>query len=226
MKRLVGGLIIVLIILLYVGYFFVAKDSNYPFADTVLFVIALVGVLVVLASVGIWTALHRILQDDIEKKISQAEQATRAEALSRMAAKVSYAFGEFYEKTKDSVYQDQAIKIYSDALDVLEGRGEIGRDDLKCRIYNNLAFSYAERGQPEDTIAAHFLVNETMRRIKDFPTKETNWLETYAYVLYKLPKKPADKAEALSIINELLQRSDVNNKTKNKLRKRYSISDV
>lgn len=231
MKRLIVALLTILILLLlglggYAGYYFVTEGAKTPFTDTVMFVMALVGLLVALASLGIWAALRRILHEDIKKEISQAEEATRNESLSRMAAKVADSFWAFYGEKQDKVFRDQAIKMISDAHDILEGRERLKREQLKCRIYNNLAFAYAERGETKDTAMAHFLTSYVMERIKDFPDHEVNWLETYAYVLYHLPKKHEDKEKALDIIKELLERQDISGKMKGKFRQRYSIPDT
>lgn len=221
MKRLIGALIAVLILLLYVGYFFVADDQNSPFADTVLFVMALVGLLVTLASIGIWTVLKRILREDIEREITRVEKDTRNEALSRMAVKVATAFWVFYEKTKDKMFRDRAISIVEDARKILEGREEVKGEETKCLIYNNLAFAYAERGEAKDTTIAHFLADYVKEKIKDFPEYEVMWLETYTYVLYRLPKKRDDKKKALDIVNELLERADISDDIREEYKQRY-----
>lgn len=224
MKRFIGVLIILLILLLYIGYFFVTDDPNSSFADTALFVMALVGLLVTLTSIGIWTALKRILQDDIEKKISQAEEVTRNEALSRMAAKVANSFWECYEATQINIFLDQAISSIYDARKILEESAISEENEgLRCDLYNNLACAYAERGNSDDTTTAHFLANYIMEKAGGYPDDEVDWIETYAYVLYRLPKKQADKGKALGIINGLLERPDIKDATKLEYRKRYSI---
>lgn len=195
-----------------------------PFVDTAIFIVALVGVLVALAAIGMWAALGRILHEDIARDISQAEEATRTEALSRMAATVADSFWVFYKDTGNIIFRDEAMKILRAARETLEGRGKMAEKELKCRIYNNLAFVYAENGKTEDTTIAHFLVDYVRANCKDFPKYEVDWLETYAYVLYRLPKKRADNEEALAIINELLERPDTSEEDKRKYKERYSIS--
>jgi len=230
MKRFTALLIILSLLLIGFGGFgafaFITKGTTIAFNDIVMFVIALVGLLIALASIGIWAALRRVLHEDIALEISRVEKATRNEALSRMAAKLASSFWAFYGESKNKVFRDQAIKIIHDAREILEGRGEIESEELKCWIYNNLAFAYAERGKAEDTKIAHFLINYVMERYKDFPEDEINSLETYAYVLYRLPKKHDDKKKALDIINELLQRPDMSGGLKRKYRQRYSITDT
>jgi len=208
----------------YAAYRFITEDTPTAFTDIVLFVMALVGLLIALASLGIWMGLRRFLHEDISAQISRVEEATRNEAISRMAAKVGTAFWHFYENTQNVVFRDEALKIVSGARDILEGREGVEREDLKCRIYNNLAFAYAERGKTQDTAIAHFLADHVREKIRDYPNFEVTWLETYAYVLYRLPKKRDDKEKALIIINELLQRPDISEEEKNVYRKRYSIT--
>ncbi len=223
MKRVIGVIIVGLILSLYFGYFFVTDDQNSSFADTVVFVMGLVGLLVTLASIGIWAALKRILQEDITQKISQAEEASRTEALSRMATKVADAFWKSYEATRNKIFLEQAISAVYDAREILEGRESVKKEELRYNIYNNLAFAYAERGNSADTTIAHSLANHLMDNIGDYPNKEINWTETFAYVLYRLPKKEDDKKKALDIINELLKHPGIADATKLEYRKRYSI---
>lgn len=232
MKGLTIAILIILILMLlsfggYAGYHFATGGISTVFADVAIFVVALVGVLIALASLGIWMALRRILHEDIAREISRVEEATRHKALSRMAVKVATAFWTFYEDTQKIVFREQAIKIISDAHKILEGREEVESEEaLKCRIYNNSAFAYAERGNKEDTAIAHYLTNYTRERGKDFPEHEVDYLETYAYVLYRLPKKNDDKQKALGIINELLERPDIKEEAKHKYRQRYSLPDI
>lgn len=230
MRRLIIATLIILILLLlsfgsYAGWHFATGGISTPFADTAIFVVTLVGILVALASLGIWAALRRILHEDIAREISRVEEATRNESLSRMATKLATAFWAFYKETQNNVYRDQALKIISGAREILEGRETVEREELKCRIYNNLAFAYAERCEPDDTTTAHFLANYVFERRNDHPENEVNWLETYAYVLYRLPKKQEDRDKALSIIKDLLERPDVKDETKRIYRQRYSISE-
>lgn len=75
MRNFIIVVIAILILLLiglglYATYRFVAEDAVATFTDTILFVMALVGLLIVLASVGMWTALRRILHEDIARKIT------------------------------------------------------------------------------------------------------------------------------------------------------------
>jgi len=231
MRHLIITLLVILILLLlslggYAGYRFATEGTETPFSDTVLFVMALVGLLVALASLGIWWALRRMLQEDIERQISRREEATRNEALSRMAAKVADAFWAFYEDKQNIVFRDQAMRLTSDARNILEGRERVDKEELKCRIYNNLAFAYAVRGETKDTAIAHFLSNHAKERAKDFPDHEVSWLETYAYVLFKLPKKPDDKKNAVEIVEQLLQRPDIEDERKEKIRRRYNLNDI
>lgn len=224
MKRLIGALIVALILLLYIGYFFVSDEPNLPFADTVMFVMALVGLLVALASIGIWVALKRILQEDIEKKISQAEEATRNEALARMAAKVSDSFWAFYEEKQNVVFREQAIAMATDARNIIEGRERVDTELLKCRIYNNLAYAFTERKTTEDTALAHYLIDKVMENINNYPDNEVAWLDTYASVHYILPKQKEDKAEAQEIARKLLERPDISDKLNEYIRERYDLT--
>ena len=230
MKRFTALLIILSSLLIGFGGFgafaFIKKGTTIAFNDIVMFVIALVGLLMALASIGIWTALRRILHEDIALEISRVEKATRNEALSRMAKEIAGSFWNIYEVTNNVVFRDQALKLISDAREILEGRQSVDVEELKCYIYNNLAFAYAVRGESEDTGMAHFLINYVMERCKDFPKDEIAWLETYAYVLYRLPKKNDDKDKAQDVIRELLQRPDMTDETKRIYRQRYSISDI
>lgn len=231
MRNFISILIIILILLLiglggYSAYRFVAEDAVATFTDTILFVMALVGLLVALASIGIWAALRRILHEDIAREISRVEKATRNEALSRMAKEIAGSFWNIYEVTHNVVFRDQALKLINDAREILEGRRSVDVEELKCYIYNNLAFACAERGEAKDTGLAHSLINYVMERCKDFPKEEIEWHETYAYVLYRLPKKSDDKEKAQGIIKELIQRPDLDIETKHIYRQRYSISNT
>jgi len=231
MRRLTIAALIILISLLVTfgilgGHYFATGGISTPFADTAIFIVTLVGVLVVLASIGIWATLRRLLHEDIAAEISRIEEATRCEALSRMAKELADSFWVFYQDTHNIAFRDQAIKIISDAREIIEGRGKVDVEELKGYIYNNLAFAYAEKGEAENTAMAHSLINYVMEMCKNFPKEEANWLETYAYVLYRLPKKSGDTEKALGIINDLLQRQDVSDKAKHIYRQRYSISDA
>lgn len=231
MRNLLIALLTILILLLlgfgaFAGYRFVTMGTSTEFTDIVLFVMALVGLLIALASIGIWTALRRILHEDIAREISQVEEATRNEALSRIAARVADSFWAFYEKKRDKIFREQAITMIGDARTTLEGRVRMEKEELKCRIYNNLAFALAERGETKDTALSHFMANYIKERINDFPEEEIIWLDTYAYVLYMLPKKHDDKKKALDIVNELLERPDIKDKAKREYRRRYSLPDV
>ena len=151
MKGLIVAILIILIVMLlafgaYAGYHFATGGISTPFADTAIFVVTLVGILVALASLGMWAALRRILHEDIAAEISRFEEKTRCEALSRMAKELASSFWALYKDTHNIAFRDQAIKIISDAREIIEGRGKVDVEELKCYIYNNLAFAYAEKG--------------------------------------------------------------------------------
>lgn len=231
MKYFVVILLIIVVLLLltiggYAGYRFVTVDASTTFTDIVVFVMALVALLIALASLGIWTALRRILHEDIAREISRVEEATRNEALSRMAKELAGSFWQIYEATDNVVFRDQALKLIGDAREILEGRRSVDVEELKCYIYNNLAFAYAVRGEVKDTGTAHFLINYVMERCKDYPKEEIEWLETYAYVLYRLPKKSDEKEKAKGIIMELLERPDISTEKKQEYRERWSIPNT
>jgi hypothetical protein len=242
MRKLIIALFIVLIILLlglggYSFYRFVVEPVSAPFSDIVVFVMTLVGLLAALAAVGIWTGLRRILEEDVHKEVSATEEAARDEALSRTGRRIADSFWEFYKEKRNKSFLNEAIKMTEDALRYHEmtklalaaigkqaTRGEKEQEDRKCHMYNNLAFGYAERGEMKDTAKAHFFGNYVKERVKDFPESEITYLETYAYVLFKLPKTSQDKVEALKIINELLTRPDVEEEDKVKWRQRYGLN--
>jgi ABC-type multidrug transport system fused ATPase/permease subunit len=225
-KAAISALIICVLVLFALGVsssICFIKGTSTMFADTVAFVMMLVGLLVALASLGIWTALRRVLAEDIKKVISEAEEAARNQALSRMFSQVGQAFWAFYIDKGNEVFLNESIRADRQAYNVIEGKQRIyGEDELKCLVYNNLAFAYAERGDPKDTVMAHRLANYVKERATDFPDYETMWLDTYAYVLYKLPKnKLEDRRLARKIVNNLLVRPDLLVSEKEEIRQRY-----
>jgi hypothetical protein len=97
-------------------------------------------------------------------------------------------------------------------------------EEERCRIYNNLAYGYAVRGDKKDTACAHYLGEYVKHKTKAFPQREADWMDTLAYVLYRLPKDPdKDKQKALQIANELLKRPDITDSVKEDIRARYGI---
>jgi hypothetical protein len=93
-----------------------------------------------------------------------------------------------------------------------------------CHIFNNLAFALALRGKSKDIKMAHSLAEHVKEQIKHYPESEITYLETLAYVLWKLPKTPEDKKRGLELIKNILRRSDVLPEEKKAYRKRYEIS--
>jgi len=199
--------------------------TNTTFTDTVAFVMMLVGLLVALASIGIWTALRNILGMQIHHEISKAEEEMRRKSLTRMAAKVADAYWYFYASSKNKMFLEKAIEIVNDARSMAEGKlSERDWEEEKCRIYNNLAYGYAVRGDKKDTAVAHYLIEYVKERAEAVPEKEAEWLDTYAYVLYRLPKDPKqDKYRALEIANSLIQRPDISDVLKKGIKSRYKI---
>jgi hypothetical protein len=225
-KLIMAILIIFIIIFIAFGVFgsiCFANGTNIQFIDTVTFVMLLVGLLVTLATLGIWTALRRILTEDIKRVISESEEATRNQALSLMFSQVGQAFWAFYIDKGNEVFLDESIRSEIQAYKVIEGiQQKYGAEELKCLVYNNLAFSYAKRGDIKDTVMANHLANYVKEKAADFPEYEIMWLDTYAYVLYKLPKnKEKDRRLAGDIIKSLLARPDVSESNKEEIRQRY-----
>jgi succinate dehydrogenase hydrophobic anchor subunit len=57
-----------------IGY---SQGTSTQFADVAIFVLTLVGLLVTLASVAMWTTLRTILGDQIHTEISKAEEESK-----------------------------------------------------------------------------------------------------------------------------------------------------
>lgn len=244
MRKILIGLLVLLIASLlalggYAFHDFVTGDVSTPFTDVVVFVMALIGVLVALASLGLWVGLRRVLEEDLGNRILAAEETTRKEALCRMAARTADSFWSFYEEGHNKSFLNQAINMaeealrYHQAID-LESTGIRGQakkekekemEECKCRIYNNLAWGYAERGKAEDTAKAHFFANYIRNRAKYFPEAEVDYLETHAYVLHRLPKTDQDKQNALRLIGELMARPDVKDEQRSAWQQRYGLRD-
>ena len=221
----------------YAGYRFVTEGTRTAFTDTVLFVMALVGLLIALASVGIFYGVRRLLEEDIHKRINISEKCARDKAQYEVYHQVATAFLRFYEEKGNPVFLNQTIAMAErarqailEAYETLQGepsdyKKERARYEKEiCHIFNNLAFALAMRGESKDTTMAHYLAEHVKEQIKHYPESEITYLETLAYVLWKLPKTPQDKKRGLELIKNILRRPDVLPKDKKAYRKRYEIS--
>lgn len=244
MRNFVIVVIAILIILfiglgLYATYRFVAEDAIATFTDTILFVMALVGLLIALASVGIFYAVRRLLEEDIHKRIGISEKCARDRAQYEVYHQIATAFLRFYEEKGNPVFLNQTVAMAEKArqaiLEAYETLTEEEPANYKkekaryekeiCKIYNNLAFALAVRGESKDTAMAHYLAEYVQERIKYYPESEIIYLETLAYVLWKLPKTPQDKKRGLELIKNIIRRPDISDLKRKEYRKRYKISE-
>lgn len=242
MKGLIITLLIILILLLvglggYAGYRFVTEGASNAFADTVLFVMALVGILMALASTGIFWGVRRLLEADIRRRIGISEKCARDRAGYGIYHQVATAFFKFYEEKRNQVFLNQTIAMAEKARQAIEEAYETLQgepSDYKkekaryeqdiCHIFNNLAFALAMRGESKDTTMANYLAEYVAERIKHYPEDEILYQETLAYVLWKLPKTPEDKKRGLELIKNILRRPDVSPEDKIEYGKRYGLS--
>lgn len=243
MRGLIVTLLIILILLLlglggYAGYRFVTEGARTAFTDTVLFVMALVGILMALASTGIFWGVRRLLEEDIHKRIGISEKCARDRARYEVYHHTATAFLEFYAEKGNPVFLNQTIGMAERArvaiLEAYETLKEEEPSNFKkekaryekeiCHIFNNLAFALALRGESEDMKMAHSLAEHVEEQIKHYPEDEIIFQETVAYVLWKLPKTPEDKKRGLELIKNILRRPDVSPEDKKEYRKRYGIS--
>lgn len=243
MRRLIVASLIVLISLLlslggYAGYRFITKGVSTTFTDTVLFVMALVGLLIALASVGIFYSVRRLLQEDIHRKIRISEKCARDRAQYLVYHHTASAFFRFYEEKRNPIFLNETIamalrarEVILEAYEVLQEEPLVYKKEKEhyekeiCHIFNNLAFALATRADSKDTAMAHYLAEYVKERIKHYPESEIAYLETVAYVLWKLPKTPKDKKDALELIKGIIKRPDISPIQKNMYRKRYKLSE-
>lgn len=244
MRNFIIILIIILVLLLiglglYATYRFVSEDAVATFTDTILFVMALVGLLIALASVGIFYGVRRLLEEDIHKRIRVSEKCARDRAQYEVYHRIATAFLRFYEEKGNPVFLNQTIVIAGmartailEAYETLKEEEPSGYKKEKehyeeeiLKVFNNLAFALAMRGESKDTAMAHYLAEYVNERIKHYPEDEILYQETVAYVLWKLPKTPQDKKRGLDLIKTILRRPDVSAMTKKRYRKRYKISE-
>jgi len=243
MKGSIITLLIVLILLLlglggYAGYRFATEGASNAFTDTVLFVIALVGILMALASTGIFWGVRRLLEEDIHKRIGISEKCARDRARYEVYHHTATAFLRFYEEKGNPVFLNQTIAMAEKARVAILGAYEtLRKEDPSnfkkertlyekeiCHIFNNLAFALALRGEGEDIKMAHSLAEHVEGQIKNYPEDEILFQETVAYVLWRLPKTPQDKKRGLELIKNILRRPDVSPEDKATYGKRYGIS--
>ncbi len=243
MRRLIIATLVILILLLlglggYAGKRFLTEGAETPFSDTVLFVMVLVGLLIALASVGIFYSVRRLLEEDIRKRIGISEKCARDKAQHDIYHQIATAFLRCYEEKGTLVFLNQTIVMAEKAraaiLRAYQTLKEEEPSDYKkeeahyekeiCKIFNNLAFALAMRGESKDTAMAHYLTEYVNERIKHYPEDEIIYQETLAYVLWKLPKTPQDTKRGLSLIKTILSRPDVSAVTKKKYQKRYKLS--
>lgn len=237
-------LLIVLIVLLigfggFGAFAFITKGTTIAFNDIVMFVIALVGLLMALASIGIFYGVRRLLEEDIRRRIGISEKCARDRAQYQVYHQLATSFLRFYEDKGNLVFLNQTIAMAKKArVAILEAyetlkeeepskfKKEKARyEEYMCHIFNNLAFALAMRGESKDTTMAHSLAEYVKERIKHYPESETDYLETLAYVLWKLPKTPQDKKRGLELIKNILKRPDVSPEDKIEYGKRYDISN-
>lgn len=244
MRRLIVASWVVLVLLLlglggYALHRFLTEDTPTAFTDIVVFVMALVGLLVALASVGIFYSVRRLLEEDIHKRIRISEKCARDRAQYDVYHRIATAFLRFYQEKGNPVFLNQTIVMAKRARQAILGAYETLKEEDPsnykkekaryegeiCSTFNNLAFVLAMRGESEDTAMAHYLAEYVKERIKYYPESEITYLETLAYVLWKLPKMPQDKEQGLELIKNIIRRPDVSAMKKKEYRKRYNISE-
>lgn len=243
MRRLVfASLIILILLLLSLGacaaYRYATEGAETPFSDTVLFVMALVGLLITLASIGIFYGVRRLLEEDIRKRIGISEKYARDRAQYEVYHQIATAFFGFYKEKGNPIFLNRTIAMAErarqailEAYETLRGEPSNYKKEMEhyekeiCHISNNLAFALATRGESKDTATAHYLAGYVKERIKHYPESEIIYLETLAYVLWKLPKAPQDKKKAIELIKNILGRPDVSPVDKKAYRKRYKLSE-
>lgn len=246
--------ILIVVILILAGAFFAAahfwelpaqwleEPSFQIFGDIMMIMIALIGLLLSLASLGIFYGVRHELATYVQDQVVRGEELARNWAQYHTHHRVAFSFWRFYEDKRNDIFLDRAVYIekkaknYIDIVAKLHQRGwrrknvtriEPEEEDVEaqlCLASNNLAFFLAERGKSEDIGRAHELATYIKERAKNYPEREPGFLETYAYVLWKLPKIPKDKQEALKLIKNLLQRSDVSEEEKRIWRHRYGLT--
>jgi hypothetical protein len=101
MKHFTALLITLSVLLIVFGGFgafaFITKGATIAFNDIVMFIIALVGLLLVLASLGIFYGVRRLLEEDIRKRIGISEKHARDRARYDVYHHTATAFLRFYE---------------------------------------------------------------------------------------------------------------------------------
>ena len=186
---------------LFLGYLFWSSNRGFElpekllteelkyelFQDLLILIIA--GSTIIISLLGY--AAYRILESNTEKNVNKMANSTLNKALSGTMGRMGYSCWKKFETTKKAVDLEQAIYLTNIAYQefaVLLDESDKGREELICKLKNNLAYYLAEywvlgkANSEQKTLALAYAENINMLKEQFAPNVTKGFIDTYNFV--------------------------------------------